>query len=450
MLLIRFSDIMPMVMMMSMAKPKNEPEYRQKELLKVLNEQEEKIQKMLEEQNSKKQKEDAKARNQALMERLFQIEEGLLNQDQNRFSRNQNKKVDFSELLKAQQLYQKHLIDTLITIKKKPKKNKTQPVVYMPIPIRDPTLLPPDEKELAAQARVGNLGEPDSKKFGEMWQQGNRMSASRINPNRPEFENSQSRPMSKRSISVQRQPNLMPNPLVPSLAQSKRPQMKMYSMGTAPGQPMMPMAPKVSLSQGMNQEGMLLPDYMKPNVLRIYTKKKKPERGLVSRIRSEPRVGLSFIPKMRKYGYVVLFFKKLYLNQAKANMRYKKEARLTYEENHERFYVKTVRFLRQSLIEVLDQLWSLEQPLSFTRRKKIYTLYDVDPNTMSPAHWETTYEIVKDIMEGLNKFLNQQHLDPEICNFFGEYCCDRAFLKDGHYVESMLDRLEFDRYEALA
>jgi hypothetical protein len=140
----RITDMMPMMLMMNMAKAKNGPNSRQQELLKVLGEQEEKIKKMLEEQNLKKEKEAAKGKNQALMERLFQIEESLLNQDQTRFSRQQNKKVDFTELMKGQQLYQRQLIDTLITINKKPK-NTVQPTVYLPVPIRDPNLLPPEE-----------------------------------------------------------------------------------------------------------------------------------------------------------------------------------------------------------------------------------------------------------------------------------------------------------------
>jgi hypothetical protein len=194
--------------------------------------------------------------------------------------------------------------------------------------------------------------------------------------------------------------------------------------------------------------GLGMPEFMKPNVLRIY-KKKKPDHEKTNLARKGPRTGPYRISRLRKYAIAAHFIKKLWINQVKANLRYRKESRINYEENAERIYAKTIKFLRQSLSEVLDKIWSLEVPLSFTRRKKLYAQYSIDTASMGPIHWETINLLLMSIVDGLNKYLNDEYLDPEICTFFGQFCSDRAFLKDNHYFDSMLDRLEFDAYEGL-
>ena len=136
-----------MLPMMMMFMNKQQPKKKHEEYFELMAKQEEKIKNMLEEQNAKKQKELARAKNEALMQRLFQIEEQLLNNMTRDPHKNPAKKVDFTELMKGQQLYQRQLIDTLITINKLPKKRE-QPTVYLPVPIRDPALLPPLLDEL--------------------------------------------------------------------------------------------------------------------------------------------------------------------------------------------------------------------------------------------------------------------------------------------------------------
>jgi hypothetical protein len=443
--------MMPMMLMMGMMKGKNGPSSRQKELLKVLQDQEEKIQKMLEEQQNKKKKDDAKGRNQALMERLFQIEEGLLNQDANRFNRHQVKKVDFTELMKGQQLYQQQLIDTLITINKRPK-NTVQPTVYLPVPIRDPNLLPPEEPvNFGAGKQVkDSLPARDASNFGSLWQNGGGKSTSRIKVNRPDPSNEEPSLRKPQSIPFQSQPNFAamqpPGPTV-------YPGGLTNSVRVSQGQP----NAKSGLMSSQQLHGSIVGDtpemplleHMKPNVLRIY-KRKKADGDRNTLARQGPRLGPYRISGLRKYAIAAHFIKKLWLNQERANIRYRKESRINFEENAERIYNKTVKFLRQSLSEVLDKAWSLEVPLSFTRRKKVFMLYGIDTNSMGPIHWETVNVILMGVLDGLNKYLNEEYLDPEISQFFGRYCSDRSFLKDNYYFESMLDRLEFDNYEALA
>lgn len=410
---------------------------------------------MLEEQNLKKDKENAKARNQALMERLFQIEESLLNHDENKFKQGREKKVDFGELMKGQQLYQKQLIDTLIAINKKPK-STVKPTVYLPVPIRDPHLLPADEG-----AEVGALPSSNQqtgrttkqkKTFGDMWDKGRINQPTVKQPT--EMADLPVESASRQGVHFASQPRFTVKP--PSAG-------RLTANPPLQGQVMPPFQPAnlaasgggLANSQVMqgsvvgNAPGFAVPDFMKPNVLRIY-KKKKADHEKAVKTTKQPRDGPYRISRLRKYAIAAHFIKKLWINQVKANLRYRKESRIFYEEHSERVHQKTVKFLRQSLSEVLDKIWSLEVPLSFTRRKKLYALYSIDTNSMGPIHWETINVLLMSILDGLNKYLNDEFLDPEICSFFGRFCCDRSFLKDNHYYESMLDRLEFDSYEGLA
>lgn len=456
--------MLPMMMMMNVMKNKNGPTTRHQELLQVLSEQEERIKMMLEEQNNKKAKEAAKAKNQTLMERLFQIEENLLNHEQERPGRNKAKKVDFIELMKGQQLYQKQLIDTLITINKRPK-NKVQPTVYLPVPIRDPNLLPPEGEVAEDQAKPSK---PKTKRsqphhpetFGAQWASHNIQPpgypSQPLNPAGAENHS----PLSTLNPAGQAsQPVLSVKP-TSRPASYNRPQMVMASLPPIQQAQQQPFYPMASAAGGLPAFGSMqgsmvgstpnlgVPPNMQPNVLRIYKKKRSPGQ-LNAANKGKPREGPYVISRLRKYAIAVQFVKKLWINSVKANGRYRKEARLYFEENIERVYNKTVKFLRQSLNEELEKIWNLEMPLSITRRKKLYAMYEIDDSTMGPVHWEQVNLILLSIMENLNKYCNEEFLDPEVISFFGRYSSNRAFLKENFYFDSMLDRLEFDNYEGL-
>lgn len=454
------SEMMPMVMMMNMMKGKNGPNSRHQELLQVLNEQEERIRIMLEEQNNKKNKEAAKAKNHALIERLFQIEENLLNHEQERPGRNKTKKVDFVELMKGQQLYQKQLIDTLITINKKPK-NTVQPTVYLPVPIRDPNLLPPEvyapEESTKDIKKKPKKARPHT--FGVQWegQQNQLVGQPMQMSNSPILANS--RPPSNTNPIVQASQTRISARQISGSGSSLRPQMVMSTLpplgyNQQSMYPMQPMAGGSQVFGGMqgsvvgSTPNLGVPPEMQPNVLRIYKKKKSPDQMMVGN-KGKKREGPYIISKLRKYAIAAHFIKKLWINQVKANVRYRREARLYFEENAERVYNKTVKFLRQSLSEELEKLWNLDMPLSITRRKKLYAMYQVETSTMGPVHWEQINLIILSLLEALNKYCNDNYLDPEIISFFARYSSNRAFLKENFYFDSMLDRLEFDNYEGL-
>lgn len=453
--------MLPMIAMMGMMRNRNGASTRQEELLGVLNQQEEKIKMMLEEMNNKKNKEERKAKNEALMERLFQIEDRLLNQEEDRPGRNPVKKVDFMELMKGQQLYQKQLIDTLIMINKKPK-NAIQPTVYLPVPIRDPNLLPNDHEENVKNKTKQN---PHTKRsqnpqtFGEQWSNLNPASSSRlVQPTDPRHD-TLPRPPSHPIPLQASQPILSVKP-TSRPGSTKLPQMTTQLIQPSGQQFPLPQVSGISAQGGtapfIGMQGSFvgrspnlgLPTEMHPNVLRIYKRKKGVNEVNKAKLQ-KPREGPYRISKLRKYAIAAHFIKKLWINQVKANGRYRKESRIYFEENAERIYIKTTKFLRQSLSDILDKVWNLEVPLSVTRRKKLYVMYGVDTSSMGPFHWEQINLLLMGILEELNKYCNEEFLDPDIVNFFSRYSCNRAFLKDNYYFESMLDRLEFDGYEGL-
>jgi hypothetical protein len=450
-----------MIMMMGMMKNKNGPSSRQQELFNVLNQQEEKMKMMLEEMNNKKSKEERKAKNEAMMERLFQIEDRLLNQMEERPGRNPIKKVDFTELMKGQQLYQKQLIDTLIMINKKPK-NTVKPTVYIPVPVRDPNLLPhvqEDSTNENTKVKASGKKTKNPATFGDDWNNLNTAHAGLSAPSIPANVDAQPGPPSN-TIPIQASQPVISIKPTSRPGSSRLPPIASQMLGSHSPNYYQPQMTGISAQGGatpfLGMQGSLvgsspnlgLPTEMHPNVLRIY-KRKKGINELTKANNKAPRTGPYRISKLRKYAIAAHFIKKLWINQVKANQRYRKESRIFFEENVERIYIKTTKFLRHSLSDVLDKLWNLEVPLSITRRKKLYVMYGIDTVTMGPFHWEQLNLILMGILEELNKFCNEEFLDPDVVNFFSKYSCNRAFLKDNFHFESMLDRLEFDSYEGL-
>jgi hypothetical protein len=444
------------MMMMMGGMGKKPDKAKHEELLEVLKNQEEKIKQMLEEQQAKKAKEATRAKNEALMERLFQIEEQLLNTDK---PKQKVKKVDFVELMKAQQLYQQQLVETLIEVNKKPKKT-FQPTIYLPVPIRDPNLLPPSEEDLQSTQNVrSSTAGPKQPSFGQMWDQSNNsplkptraMSGSKSNL---KLSNPQMQPSGMTKQDSLRSVPMVPNQLKTGTLPQQGPaaphtfssQMQMAGATGLKTQPMVASGvPGMSMMGPQPPGNFTLPPAMQPNVLRIY-KMKKDQAGAPTQPVGR-RKGPYVISKLRKYALAVHFAMKLKIFAKKEAQRQRKESRLYFDENCERMYVKAVKFLKSSLNDILTKIWSLDEPISITRRKKLYVQYGVETSTMTPDHWDTVNTLLIELLEGLNKFFNSEFLNPEIVNFFGKSSNNRAFLNPGHYFESMLDRLEFDANE---
>src|SRR3990167_11561531 len=134
-------DMLPMMMMLAGQKGSTRTDKAEKEkVYEVLAQREKQLMEMLEEDKKRKASEVKMAQNQALMNRLSQLEENLLYSEKKPREYKQ-KKIEFTDLMKAQALYRNQLIDTLIEINKKPKK-LLQPTVYLPVQITDPGLLP--------------------------------------------------------------------------------------------------------------------------------------------------------------------------------------------------------------------------------------------------------------------------------------------------------------------
>jgi len=426
------NQMLPM-MMMFMNK-QQQPKKKHEEYFELLSKQEEKIKNMLEEQNIKKQKELARAKNEALMQRLFQIEEQLLNNMTRDPHKNPIKKVDFTELMKGQQLYQRQLIDTLISINKLPKKRE-QPTVYLPVPIRDPALLPPlqDEVEPSYAGRRSSA-KAAAPSFGDNW-----ASTKTLKPSSPIkiVPKSVSRAPSATSRSRAGVSNMKESVVVNSR------QMK-SSLPPVQSQPLF-------LPVGRNEPAPQRPaaglDPMqgfKPTVLRVY-KRRKGDLPVIDSNKID-RNRVNRIPPLRKYGFAVLFCVKFLLGYKKYCMRLRKDSIILFDENISRMQLKVVKSLRMNLSEVLEKIWGLTVPLSLTRRKKLYALYDVDVNTVSPIHWEKTNELCLELLEKLNEIILDEFFDPDVIAFFSRFSGEKACLKEDYFFESMIDRLEFNKY----
>lgn len=166
-------DMLPMMMMLAGQKGSTRTDKAEKEkVYEVLAQREKQLMEMLEEDKKRKASEMKMAQNQALMNRLSQLEENLLYSEKKPREYKQ-KKIEFTDLMKAQALYRNQLIDTLIEINKKPKK-LLQPTVYLPVPIRDPGLLPPADPEDAIPQYIPPAQQeksfvPPPENFGDMW-----------------------------------------------------------------------------------------------------------------------------------------------------------------------------------------------------------------------------------------------------------------------------------------
>ena len=405
-------NMLPMMLMIMNSNKNAGGSNKQEELFSIMSKQEEKIRDKLEDLKKNKQKDSLKNKNTILMNRLFNIEEHLINNINSRQNMRNNhvhNNINFTELMKAQQLYQQQLVDTLITINKSPK-DVQQPTVYLPVPIRDPQMLPPiyDNDDIQDNSVRQSKEKKARKKRSVHEVDTHTKHVPTINIDPPHKDTHHH--AAKMPIQPITNHTVMPISIIPHTQHQ--------------------------------------PVYNN-SMIRVYKKKKDVHHTVNNPNKRSVKRLFNRIPPLRKYGYVVLFCIKYILAYKKKCMRIRKDSMIRFDENIERVYMKLVKIMRINTSEVLNKIWSISVPLSITRRKKLYIQYDIDQSTVSKLHWNTIYDLILELLETMNECMTEEYLDEDIISFIGRYISNESYHRDNYFYESMIDRLEYNRHMIL-
>lgn len=157
--------MLQMMLMMQMIgggakKSKKEERQKYKLVYKAMEDQERRLQELIKFNAEKKERDSEKARTHQMLDKLSSLEERLLDHDDNKHFSKYKKKASFKDLLRVQQKYQKHMIQSLMQIQGKKKKLEQAPL-YIPVPIRDPAILEQMDSRRIASLQRGNGGTRD-------------------------------------------------------------------------------------------------------------------------------------------------------------------------------------------------------------------------------------------------------------------------------------------------